>query len=614
MKKIINKYGIVLSILVSQSLYVINAQPSGGPYGPIDKSYEIPETQGKIYYVSPEGLTESAGLIPGEPTTVEAAVERVVTGDAIIMRGGVYRTGDLTFNQGITIQPFKDEHPVLKGTKVATGWKKENDSLWSVKWDRLFPAGPESWWEVEHNIMHTPLHRFNNDVVFIDGKFLQSAGNTEEVNEGTFYVDYDAKQIYIGTNPEGHLIEITAFRKAIFRTKGSCHGKKSDGIGPVIRGLEITQYPDTTVHVDGFYPQGISPEKEHGNDVKGTVIENCSISECFRIGAFLIGDNLTVRNCKITNTSTEGLYIVASDDVLLEKNIFTKNNIENISGYFASAVKIFNQCYRVVCNDNLVTSLDFSNGVWYDVGNVNGVFINNWVENVGENDFRVVYDWLWPSDNAFFFEISKGLICAGNVFYNCDHGMMVLNSCDVKAYNNTFINSMACFGRTERGDSTDHFGWHITTGPGVEERDGHSFVNNILWGNPEFIRPLLFVYQKDKLCDRLKEPQLDVLDHNVYVRNFGKDFQPIVLLGPAQNDDCQDRLNTFDKYIKMYPQYTVNSIHMSSDKPLFKNVSGKDFRIDSSVPPIDIAAPVPPEIKQWFHQADDRRYVGAYSR
>jgi len=47
----------------------------------------------------------------------------------------------------------------------------------------------------------TPLHRFNNDGVFIDGKYLQSAGSKNEVDKGCFFVDYDAKQIYIGLIP-----------------------------------------------------------------------------------------------------------------------------------------------------------------------------------------------------------------------------------------------------------------------------------------------------------------------------------------------------------------------------------------------------------------------------
>ena len=100
-----------------------HAQPSGGPYGPVPQTYPVPANAAHVYYVAPDGRAEAAGTSLAEPTTLESAIERVVTGDAVVLRGGTYRTGGLEFNQGITLQPHADEHPVLKGTRVATEWK-----------------------------------------------------------------------------------------------------------------------------------------------------------------------------------------------------------------------------------------------------------------------------------------------------------------------------------------------------------------------------------------------------------------------------------------------------------------------------------------------------------
>ena len=72
-------------------------------------------------------------------------MERVVTDDAIILRGGVYRVGNLTLNQGVTIQPYRDERPVLKGTLVADQWEPLNDGVWRTKWKTLFPMKPMGW-------------------------------------------------------------------------------------------------------------------------------------------------------------------------------------------------------------------------------------------------------------------------------------------------------------------------------------------------------------------------------------------------------------------------------------------------------------------------------------
>ena len=196
----------------------------------------------------------------------------------------------------------------------------------------------------------------------------------------------------------------------------------------MIRGITFTQYAYRAIEIEGTEPEGLSNESKYGKDVVGSTFENCTISFCSRVAAYLRGDKLTMRNCLVSDTSTEGIYILSSSDVLLERNIFRRNNIENITGYFPAGVKIFNQCYRVTCRDNLVTDLANSNGIWYDVGNVDGRFINNRVEGVGNINSPFSGERFWPSDNGFFFEISKGAICAGNVFVNCDHGIFVLNS------------------------------------------------------------------------------------------------------------------------------------------------------------------------------------------
>jgi hypothetical protein len=70
---------------------------------------------------------------------------------------------------------------------VASQWRDLGNGLWVTKWDRLFPSAPESWWQRLRSGKDTPLHRFNDDMVFIDGRFLQSAGFEGEVDESSFF-------------------------------------------------------------------------------------------------------------------------------------------------------------------------------------------------------------------------------------------------------------------------------------------------------------------------------------------------------------------------------------------------------------------------------------------
>ena len=50
-----------------------HAQPSGGPYGPIPQTYDVPKDAAHVYYVAPDGKAEAAGTSLSEPTTLESA-------------------------------------------------------------------------------------------------------------------------------------------------------------------------------------------------------------------------------------------------------------------------------------------------------------------------------------------------------------------------------------------------------------------------------------------------------------------------------------------------------------------------------------------------------------
>ncbi|MFH1214700.1 MAG: right-handed parallel beta-helix repeat-containing protein, partial [Candidatus Neomarinimicrobiota bacterium] len=557
---------------------------------------------------------EVAGDKLTNPTTLETAIDQVKTGDAIILRGGIYRTGNLVLNQGITIQPYQDELPVLKGTCVATNWKNLGNGLWKTSWSRLFPSKPDDWWRRDFEEKRTPLYRFNNDMVFVNGRFLEAVGWEGQVDENSYYIDYDNKAVYIGVDPTDKLVEITAYDVALLRTTKPCHDKTSDKKGYTLRGITFTQYAYRALEIEGTEPEGLSPESAHGKEVVGTTIENCEISYCSRVAGYLRGDKMTIRSCKVSDTSTEGIYIIASNDVLLEKNIFTRNNIEQITGYYPAAVKIFNQCYRVTCNDNLVIDLPYSNGIWYDVGEVDGVFTNNWIEGVGNDKHEFSIDRPWPSDNGFFFEISRGAICAGNVFVNCDHGLWALNSSNVQIYNNTFINSTACIARNERSAVGDHFGWHPSTGPDVDEREGHVFVNNLMYGDANFTRPLLYVWQPSTLCKQLTEPQMKTMDYNVYVQGSKPAGQPLIWWSPVKNEQCRIACQSLEDFRKIQTRFSANSRYLPEySGPLFQSVELKNYRLLPGFSALDSGMELPKKIANLLREKrENDKHVGAF--
>jgi hypothetical protein len=576
------------------------SQPSGGPYGPIAQDYSVP-TGGRVIYVAPTGTAAAAGESLDSPTTLEAAVAEVVTGDTIVLRGGTYRTGGLRLSQGITMQPYGLERPVLKGTEVAHEWEAVDGGLWRTRWTRLFPAAPADWWRAnEENLRRSPLHMFNNDMVFRDGTYLQAVGDPADLDEDTYYIDYPAGWVYLGADPTGQVIEITAHNSALTRTMREAHGKPNDGIGPTIRGITFTQYARLALLVEGVEPDAKMDPSEFGKEIIGTTLEHLTISHCSRVAGYFRGDNLTIRHCLVSDCGTEGIYVINSADVLLEHNIVTRiNSAENLVGYYATAVKIFNQSYDVICRDNLIIDNPNASGVWYDVGNVDGVFINNWVE---------------TTPNGFFFEISNGVICTGNVFVDCGRGVWSLNSRDVHVYQNTFFNSAATFQRTPRSHTAgDHFGWHASTGPAVDERRGHVFKNNLLVGDAQFGRPLLDLRQSDTLNGVLTDSQLQGLDGNVYVQRTGKAGPPMILWSPVENDSGNLPITDLDDLRALHPHLTpAGSAYPEYFGPLFKGEHLKRFTLLPEFPGSDVGVGLPPAVNALLGW-DGGAFPGAYS-
>lgn len=574
-------------------------QPSGGPYGPVRQAFPLPEIAGRVIYAAPDGAADSDGARPEAPTSLESALEKAVGGDLVLLRGGVYRTGSLVFNQGITLQAYGDEQPVLKGTRVPESWEPLGGGLWRTKWTRLFPAKPADWWRRERNGMKTPLHRFNNDMVFVDGECLKSVGWEGELDAHSFFVDYEGGYVYVAFDPAGRLVEITAHDSALVRTVGECHGRKSDGRGPTLRGLTFTQYAYRALEVEGREPEGLSDPSSFGKDVVGTLLEHVSITYCSRVGAYLRGDRTVLRNCLISDTSTEGLYLLSSADCLLERNIFRRNNIEDISGYFPAAVKIFNQCYRTVCRDNLVIDQPLSNGIWYDVGNVDGVFVNNWVQG---------------ALSGFFFEISKGALCAGNVFVDCGKGVYVLNSSDVTVTHNTFVNAPATFERTERSAVADHFGWHPSAGPDVDKREGHAFFGNLLAAAPSFGSPLLGFVQSKALAGKLTRPQARLVDGNLYVG--GGEKADLVAWAPVGGEAACASYKTLALLRKALPGVEEQGARLDTDlASLFRSPELSRYDLLPGLQPAPSPRPLSGEILSALGWTRGTELVpGAYQR
>jgi hypothetical protein len=205
------------------------------------------------------------------------------------------------------------------------------------------------------------------------------------------------------------------------------------------------------------------------------------------------------------------------------------------------------------------------------------------------------------------------VICAGNVFVDCDKGVRILNSTNAQVYHNTFVNTVASFERTERSAVNDHFGWHPATGPAVEERDGHSFVGNLLTGDENFHQALLRFEQTKPLCGKLTKPQVARLDDNVYVRRGSSIGQPLVVWSPVEGENCVTELSNLEELRRINPDYEAHGLYFSNwYGSVFKGPQLGNYAPNGGLRRA-VAEQMPPEIQQALGWAAERAYApGAY--
>ena len=582
---------ILAVVALALATALAHAQPSGGPYGPILQRYEIPKAA-HVYYVAPDGDADVPGTALDRPTTLEAAIARVVTGDAIVLRGGVYRTGGLLLNQGITLQPYADERPVLKGTQLATQWEALPRKLWRTSWARLFPARPLGWWQRAREGMRTPLHRFNNDMVFVDGRLLRSAGWEGEVDENSYYVDYDAGRIYIGVDPQDRLVEITAHDSAVVRTSGPCHGKTSDRRGPLIRGLTFTQYAFRALEIEGKTgaaqpnqeptnePLGPADPATYGKEVTGTTLENVTISYCSRVAGYFRGDWLD--------------HPPVADQRHLDRGHLRDRLVRRAAGAEHHPAQQRRAAHRLLPGGREDLQPVAPRHLPGQPGD-RAARLERHLVRRGQPRRRLRRQLDRRCRRRLLLrDLARG-DRGGQRLRALRQGPAGAQLVGVRVYNNTFVDTPASFERNERSAVADHFGWHAATGPDVAERDGHVFANNLLVASESYRGPLLRFEQPKALCERLAQPQVKDLDGNVYVRASiaGAAAPPLVVWSPAATDSCLAETDSLEALRGRAPRFESSGRQIdSSPRSVFKGPDLGRYELLRGIPGTRPALPV----------------------
>ncbi len=562
---------VSFSIVFFSALFVLtaSAQPSG-KYGPESKNYSVPSG---AYFVSPDG-NGSAPCSEGKPCSLSTALEKAPAGGTIVMKWGTYRTSKYsttTIRRRLTIQPYPGATVILKGSEVKQGWIASGNT-WKGSWSSLSgKPNNDNGRAIDENPMAD--HR---DMVYINGQSQWQVNSKSEVGPGKFYVDYSSKTIYIGSNPSGKQVEISAQWWGL-----NSYGVSASGI--TIRGLKLMHYTDAAIFIG-------SP---------GAIVENNEIVWNAAAGIRVHhASDVEFKNNLVAYNACQGGGFSNAHGLKLINNNFSNNNYEkfNRNSWSASGVKILDS-ERAIVDNNQFKDND-ANGIWLDGKSNKTKVVNNFVKN--------------NSRNGIHCEISDDVIIAGNVVLESGKderlqgtGISVANSSGVKVYNNTLYNNEIALDVVEfsRSDDNDPNDPKITRNTVIK--------NNILSGAFFDGYPSALYHMKKKECS---DKAIASQDNNAYYRSTPGD-PGLAVRWKVNKNSCGDeeRLETIEEFRnKLGYEKNGFGIQGGSD-PFFVDADKDNYRLKSSSLAIKSGAPLPSDVAQAMGWESGKAVdIGAY--
>jgi len=94
-------------------------------------------TRAAEFYVAPDGNDANPGTRTKPFATLQAAVNTLRPGDALLIRGGTYRETVVfprsgTAEQPITLKPYRGEKVIVSGCEPVTGWTRHEGNIWKA--------------------------------------------------------------------------------------------------------------------------------------------------------------------------------------------------------------------------------------------------------------------------------------------------------------------------------------------------------------------------------------------------------------------------------------------------------------------------------------------------
>ncbi len=599
-------FGLIGSIAIIQSL--ASPQPytkAGLATQQLDASGKtIPKTNYAIpagaIFMSPNGNDEADGKT--EKTAVKnikRAVDLAPAGGTIVLKGGEYRqwlqnssnpklVGAVA--KSLTFQAAPGESPWFNGSDIVNdGWTSDGAGHWYRQWEtpsfcngKYYDYATEPYKTQRNGTNSNGKPTINPDIkqttcmyedaannenypmagnpqqAFINDVRQEEVASLSQVADGKFYYDWYKRRMYIGTNPSGKKVELSA-RPAVMILAGANNNSFA------IKGIGFKRY--ATNGGEGTMTETVMYL------ARQTLIENSVFTEMSTNGLGMSSPppGSAIRNSIFAYNGGTGFAANGSikqgtrNDLLIESNIFNGNNWERGGIYCNRAcgpahIKMAHMAGFVAENNIFENAYEGAHALWCDLNCNDMISVNNVIRN----------NW----GNGIFYEVGNKGIIANNLIYNNGSVGIRVGSPYIKVYNNTVVDNYTPRnegivvyndGRAPSGD----------IGPNTSNTE---IVNNVVVG------PI------DRTGARLVSPGYSStgnkfltseFDYNAYYRINTK--QNLYYYTASSGYDSTGEYKTVGDMQRLSgDKFETRSFSIDNNEDPFQNRGGEDFRLKTT--------------------------------
>lgn len=383
-------------------------------------TYNLASLNGPIKYVATTGSdTTGTGTAAAPYASLSRAISAAADNDAIVIRGGTYRQGDIVIPaaKSLRIMAYPGEIPVFNGADAAaTGWATEGLFKYHAYAPQPVVDGYGITFSTGMNLNGDGVGKFS-DQAWVGTATQQQVTTKAAVVAGKFWVDRTNSRLYMtAADVDRGGIEYSS--KDVFMNVNAPNSS--------LEGIRITRFSSNPG--DGAALRFLST-------ADFSVVRNVEVSETSFIavsyaggvgGSDILTDGL-MQNVTLRGSNWMGVSPVYTDRMTFDKMLITGMNPHNEFSFSpqSGAIKTSRTRQTKVLNSDI--NNNNSHGIWFDQSNIDADIADN---HVTDN-----------SGTGVFYEISHDILLIDN-YIDASAGQQAVKlagSSGLKLVNNTLL-------------------------------------------------------------------------------------------------------------------------------------------------------------------------------